>query len=153
MSESHDPFSPPDPDDARRRREYSALFRITERHAAHADRRRWDERRMPMEPLDAVRRVADLAGGSRIPEPDEPPVDASDVTAALSLLPRVRADIDALESGLLQMARGRGMTWQEIAFGLGLGSPQAARQRHERLTGRVEPADASDTGRAGTPGA
>nr|BFE81479.1 hypothetical protein GCM10020093_040800 [Planobispora longispora] len=34
------------------------------------------------------------------------------------------------------------MTWQEIAFGLGLGSPQAARQRYERLIGRgAEPVD------------
>lgn len=34
----------------------------------------------------------------------------------------------------------RGMTWQEIAFGLGLGTAQAARQRCERL------ADRTDTG-------
>ncbi|MEV0195264.1 hypothetical protein [Nonomuraea sp. NPDC050691] len=45
--------------------------------------------------------------------------------------------MDALEAGLLQMARGRGMTWQDIAFGLGLGTPQAARQRYERLAGRA----------------
>ena len=29
------------------------------------------------------------------------------------------------------------MTWQEIAFGLGLGTPQAARQRYERLASRA----------------
>ncbi|MFC7329417.1 DNA-binding protein [Marinactinospora rubrisoli] len=137
-------FAPPDPDDARRRREYAALFRITERHGG-------EDRRIPLEPLDAVRRVADLAAGSRRSGAAEPAVDTADLTAALSLLPRVRADVDALESGLLQMARGRGMTWQEIAFGLGLGSPQAARQRYERLTGRAErtvPADGAAEGGA-----
>ncbi len=43
-----------------------------------------------------------------------------------------------MEAGLLTMARGREMTWQEIAFGLGLGTAQAARQRHERLQARGE---------------
>jgi hypothetical protein len=31
------------------------------------------------------------------------------------------------------------MTWQELAFGLGLGSAQAARQRYERLHLRTAP--------------
>jgi hypothetical protein len=35
------------------------------------------------------------------------------------------------------MARGHGLTWAQIAFGLGLGTPQAARQRYERLAGRI----------------
>ena len=48
---------------------------------------------------------------------------------------------DALEAGLLQVARGRGMTWQAIAFGLGLGGAQAARQRYERLTVRTGTGD------------
>lgn len=46
--------------------------------------------------------------------------------------------MDELEVGLLDMARGRGMTWPEIAFGLGLQTPQAARQRYERLASRTE---------------
>ncbi|MEE2043211.1 DNA-binding protein, partial [Nocardiopsis tropica] len=67
-----------------------------------------------------------------------PPVDQDDLTAALTLVPWARAEFDQLEAGLLQMSRGRGMTWQEIAFGLGLGSAQAARQRHERLSRRTD---------------
>ena len=43
-----------------------------------------------------------------------------------------------MEVGLLTMAKGRGMTWQELAYGLGLGTAQAARQRHERLRSRTE---------------
>ncbi len=45
--------------------------------------------------------------------------------------------MDELEAALLQMARGRGMTWQEIAFGLELGTSRAARQRYERLVDRT----------------
>ncbi len=60
-------------------------------------------------------------------------MDHADITAALSLVPLVRGE----------MARSRGTTWQEIAFGLGLGTPQAARQRYERPAGRVA-ADAAD---------
>lgn len=45
--------------------------------------------------------------------------------------------MDELEAALLLMARGRDLTWQEIAFGLGLGTPQAAKQRYERLAGRT----------------
>jgi hypothetical protein len=37
------------------------------------------------------------------------------------------------------------MTWQDIAFGLGLNTPQAAKQRYERLETRSE-----DTGRTDT---
>ncbi|MUL43099.1 DNA-binding protein [Streptomonospora sp. PA3] len=132
-----DPFTPPAPDTARREREYTALFHITRRHAAGEARRRWEEDSMVMEPFDAVRRIHDLAAGAAAPEPGEPELDHTDFHAALTLAPRMRAELDALESGLLTMARGRDMTWQEIAFGLGLNTPQAARQRHDRLTGRV----------------
>ncbi|KIH96967.1 DNA-binding protein [Streptomonospora alba] len=132
------PFAPPAAGAARRGREYTALFHITRRHAAGEARRRWQEESMVMEPLDAVRRVHDLAAGSAEREPDEPELDGTDINAALTLAPRMRADLDALESGLLTMARGRGMTWHEIAYGLGLNTPQAARQRHERLNDRAE---------------
>ncbi|MEU4714240.1 hypothetical protein AB0F73_11390 [Micromonospora purpureochromogenes] len=44
-------------------------------------------------------------------------------------------------AGLLTLARGRGMTWQAIAFGLGLGSAQAAKQRFERVSARTAGTD------------
>lgn len=134
-------FTRPAADAARKRREYTALFHLTERHAAGEARRRWQERSMVMEPFDAVRRVHDLAAGSADSEPGEPALDSDDLNAALTLAPRMRAELDALEAGLLAMARGRGMTWQEIAYGLGLATPQAARQRHDRLSGRSEAAE------------
>ncbi|GAA3311520.1 hypothetical protein GCM10020295_81380 [Streptomyces cinereospinus] len=79
-----------------------------------------------------------LSGAAQLDDA-EPEVDHADITAALSLVPLVRGEMDELETGLLKMARGRGMTWQEIAFGLGLGTPQAARQRYERLASRAAP--------------
>ncbi|RKS09052.1 hypothetical protein DFP74_4780 [Nocardiopsis sp. Huas11] len=139
MSEHRDAFTPPDPDRERRRRSHEALARITERHAVGEDRLRWDEYRRPMAPFDAVRRVSDAAAGSAPPQDGEPAVDREDLTAALSLLPTARAEFDQMELGVLEMAKGRGMTWQEIAFGLGLGTAQAARQRHERLSRRAGP--------------
>jgi hypothetical protein len=90
-------------------------------------------------PGEAVRLLVGLAAGAAFVEDGEEAVDAADLTAALTLMPMVRAEVDQLEASLLMMARGRGMTWQELAFGLGLGSAQAARQRYERLTRRAAP--------------
>jgi hypothetical protein len=60
---------------------------------------------------------------------------------ALTLMPLVRAELDELELSLLTMARGRGMSWSQVAFGLGLGSAQAAQQRFDRLDRRAEAND------------
>ncbi|WP_051732412.1 hypothetical protein [Kitasatospora phosalacinea] len=119
---------------------YASLFWIAERHAATDGQRRRQTNPAMLAPHEAVRLVAFLLSGAALAEEDEPEVDRADVLAALTLLPLVRAELDELEAGLLTMARGRGMTWQEIAFGLGLGTPQAARQRHERLGERTAPA-------------
>ena len=94
-------------------------------------------------PGEAVRLLVGLAAGSAVAEDGEDAVDAADLTAALTLMPMVRAEIDQLEASLLLIARGQGMTWQELAFWLGLGSAQAARQRYERLNLRVAPDNVS----------
>ncbi|GIG00938.1 DNA-binding protein [Catellatospora citrea] len=141
VHETDDLFVPPDAGRARAMRDFAALTRIAERHAATDGRRdRWRNAAV-LDPYEAVCLAVSLAAGSALPEPDEAPLDEADLTAALTLLPRVRADVDALEIGLLELARARGLTWQAIAFGLGLGTPQAARQRYERLTDRARPAD------------
>ncbi|MEU6110756.1 DNA-binding protein [Streptomyces albidoflavus] len=130
-------FTAPDPEQARTHRVHASLFRIAERHAATDEQRRRQVHPSVIGPHEAVRLVSYLLSGTALPEGDEPEVDQADITAALTLVPSARADLDELETGLLRMARGRGMTWQEIAFGLGLGTPQAARQRYERLAGRA----------------
>ena len=63
-------------------------------------------------------------------------VDAEDLAAALTLMPHVRAELDETELGLLMMSRGHGLTWMQIAEAQGLGSAQAAQQRHDRLAGQ-----------------
>ena len=133
-----DPFTPPSSDAARAQRAHASLFRIAERHAATDAQRRRQTHPGVISPHEAVRLVSFLLSGVAVLEDGEPEVDRADITAALSLMPRARAEMEELEAGLLRMARGRGMTWPEIAFGLGLGSPQAARQRYERLSERVD---------------
>ncbi|MFF7356103.1 MULTISPECIES: hypothetical protein [Streptomyces] len=136
-----DPFTPPQPEQARAQRVYASLFRIAERHAATDEQRRRQTNPTLLAPHEAVRLVTFLLSGAALREDGEPEVDHADITAALSLVPLVRAELDELETGLLEMARGRGMTWPEIAFGLGLGTPQAARQRYERLASRTATED------------
>lgn len=139
-----DAFTAPHPDQARAHRVHASLFRIAERHATTDAQRRRQAHPSVIAPHEAVRLVSFLLSGAAQREADEPEVDRADITAALSLVPRARGDMDELEAGLLQMARGRGMTWQEVAFGLGLGTPQAARQRYERLVGRTANEEATD---------
>ncbi|WP_062209862.1 hypothetical protein [Streptomyces sp. NBRC 109706] len=136
VPDAADPFTPPDPEAARAHRAHAALFRIAERHAATPEQRARGAHPLVPAPHEAVRLVAFLLSGAAERAEGEAEVDRADITAALSLVPRARAEFDELERGLLEMARGRGLTWQEIAFGLGLGTPQAARQRHARLTER-----------------
>ncbi|MEV1084897.1 DNA-binding protein [Streptomyces sp. NPDC050211] len=132
-----DLFTPPQPEQARAHRVYASLFRIAERHATTDKQRHRQVHPSVIGPHEAVRLVSFLLSGAAQPDDGEPEVDHADITAALSLVPLVRGEMDELETGLLQMARGRGMTWQQIAFGLGLGTPQAARQRYERLASRA----------------
>ncbi len=134
---SPDPFTPSDPGLTRAHREYASLSRIAERHAADEGRRRRQVHPTVLGAHEAVRLVTFLLSGSAHREEGEPEVDHADITAALTLLPRARAEMDELEASLLLTARGRGLTWQEIAFGLGLATPQAAKQRYERLAGRT----------------
>jgi len=139
-----DTWTPPDAPRARAEREYTALFRLHERHAGTPARR--DRGRLPWlaGPYEAVRLLTGLAAGGLGAEDGEEPVDAADLTAALTLMPVVRAEVDQIEASLLLIARGQGMTWQELAFALGLGSAQAARQRYERLARRTAPDQPGD---------
>ncbi|MET7336019.1 hypothetical protein [Nonomuraea sp. NPDC005650] len=63
----------------------------------------------------------------------EPPATADDVTDALTVYARLRADLDTDERCLIDMARRRGVTWAEIARHLGLPDAAAAQRRHRQL--------------------
>ncbi|MFC0509446.1 DNA-binding protein [Micromonospora costi] len=132
-----DTFTTPDAARARAHRTHAALQRISERHAGTDERRRRYAHPYVLDPWEAVALVTALAAGGAELADAEDPVDDADLTAALTLVPHVRAELDALEAGLVTLARSRGLTWQAIAFGLGLGSAQAARQRFDRLTART----------------
>ncbi|WFB05983.1 DNA-binding protein [Streptomyces sp. LX-29] len=142
---SADPFTAPDPEQARAHRVHTSLFRIAERHAATDEQRRRQVHPHVLGPHEAIRLVSFLLSGAALAEEGEPAVDQADITAALSLVPLARGEMDELEAGLIRMARGRGMTWPEVAFGLGLGTPQAARQRYERLAGRITAEESAQT--------
>jgi hypothetical protein len=134
-----DSFVTPDASRARAERTYAALHRIAERHAGTEARRRRHANPYLPDTYEAVALVTALAAGGAQPEADEEAVDEADLVAALTLVPHLRAEVDAMEAGLLALARARGLTWQAIAFGLGLSSAQAAKQRYERLAARTAP--------------
>ena len=135
-----DALRPPDPARERAERTYAALFRIQERYAATEEARARLVNPHGLSPQEAVRLVASLgAGAVHYVDDAEPQVQDADLVAALTLLPLVRSELDELELALLRMARGEGMTWAQIAFGLGMGSAQAAQQRHDRLAARTRP--------------
>ncbi|MEU4835511.1 DNA-binding protein [Streptosporangium sp. NPDC023615] len=132
-------FTRPDPAVQRARRTYTALMHLAERHADTPERRARQIHPSVPSPHEVVRLVTAMAAGSALAEPGEPEIDTTDLMAALTLVPQARAELDATEAALLKIARGRGMTWQDIAFSLGLSTPQAARQRYERLEARSAP--------------
>ncbi|MDN5724703.1 MAG: hypothetical protein L0G99_02055 [Propionibacteriales bacterium] len=61
----------------------------------------------------------------------------AELESALQLMDSARAELDALETGLLFVARAEGLTWGEVARHRGLKSPQAAQQRQDRLSTRT----------------
>ncbi|MEE6280512.1 hypothetical protein [Georgenia sunbinii] len=67
-----------------------------------------------------------------------------DLRAALTLLEPARAYLDALEAGLMLIARAEGLTWPDIAKQLGVKSPQAAQQRFQRVSTRAQADDVAE---------
>jgi hypothetical protein len=132
----------PESSPARAARTYGALLRLAERHGSTAEARARQSNDHLVSAAEAVRLVTMLGAGSATYLADEEPVDAEDLVAALTLMPLVRTELDEIELALLRMARAGGMTWSQIASGLGLRSPQAVQQRHDRLAARQDPPDA-----------
>lgn len=57
--------------------------------------------------------------------------------SVLNVMQAQRNDLDFQEHAIIAAARGLGATWKQVADSLGLDSPQAAQQRHERLARRT----------------
>ncbi len=132
-----DSFTSSDPQAEHAHRTYKALYRLQGRHASTPVARGRQAATHVITPQEAVRLIAMIASGSIPVEEGEPDVDNDDLIAALTLIPIVRAETDELEISLLRAARGRGVSWAQIAHGLGLRSAQAAQQRTERLSRRT----------------
>ncbi|UBU16309.1 DNA-binding protein [Nonomuraea gerenzanensis] len=122
------PAQHPNADHTQADRERSAQERLLRLGAGALGPRPWRPAPVPPSAVDlvqfAVWRNADLS-------PD-------DILSALTLLPAARAEVAGLESALLFMARGAGLTWAQMAQVLGFNSPQACQQHYTRLTARQD---------------
>lgn len=141
MARARADLTSPDVEEARKRRVPEALFRIAERHGASAAARARTEGAATLAPAGAVRLVELLGAGTAGYRQGEDAVDPADLLDALTLLPLVKAELAETELTLMVLARGRGLTWAQIADGLGLRSAQAAQQRFDRLRDRLDDAD------------
>ncbi|SDM07629.1 DNA-binding protein [Nonomuraea jiangxiensis] len=115
-------------DHAQADREHDASERLLRLGADALDARPWRPSPAPPSAVDlvqfAVWRNADL--------------DPEDALSALALLPAARAEVEGLESALLFIARGAGLTWAQMANAMGFNSPQACQQHYTRLTARQD---------------
>lgn len=92
--------------------------------------RPWQRAGQPVGDGDLVRLAAWKAADAE--------VDPEVVTAGLGLMAVARAELDQVEAALLFAARAGGVTYQQIAAALGLGSGQAAQQRMARVLARLD---------------
>jgi hypothetical protein len=123
-------MAPADDDQVRAAREAGARSRILDAGASALPRPPWQRRGQPPAAADLVRYALWRAGDEGLGD--------DELLAALTLRPAVRAEADQLEAGLLLTARASGLSWQRISAALGLASPQAAQQRFDRVSGRVD---------------
>ncbi len=110
-----------------------ARDRLTARGGKDLPRLPWLADDQPHDAVTLIRQALWLANTDRgaLEVPD-------DLVAAIALLAAARAEVDALEAGLLFVARAEGLTWAEVARLLGLRTAQAAQQRHERVLARLD---------------
>jgi hypothetical protein len=125
----------PDPDQQQAAREHDARQRLLDAGAASLPRAPWLHRSQPPSSVDLVRFAVWHGQVGEVTEPE--------VEAALTLVPAARAEVEQLEVALLFTARAQGLSWGRIARAMGLGSAQAALQRFDRLSGRVNPRSGS----------
>jgi len=120
----------PDSDHQQSARELSARTRLLDAGASSLPRAPWLHRTQPPSAVDLVRFAVWRGQGGE--------ANDDEVMAALALLPAARAEMEQVETALLFTARAQGLSWGRISRAMGLGSAQAALQRFDRLTGRVE---------------
>jgi DNA-binding MarR family transcriptional regulator len=82
--------------------------------------------------LVAVRRAP---AGDRLAD-HERPITSEDLTDGLALISDARGDVDLTELQLIDHARARGQTWEQIAAALGMPDRRQAQTRFRRLCER-----------------
>jgi hypothetical protein len=88
-----------------------------------------EERKQPPPPAAVlISRVLTAAASPK------PTADVADLRDALALVAADQWATEARELNLIKLARDRKMSWRDIAWSLGLDSPQAAEKRFQRLT-------------------
>jgi hypothetical protein len=118
-----------DADHEQAAREAGARGRLLEAGASSLPRAPWLHRGQPPSAADLIRFALWRAGVGGSGE--------EDLLAALTLLAAARSEVDQAEAALLFTARAHGLSWARISRAMGLGSPQAAQQRFDRVAGRA----------------
>ena len=119
-----------DEDQVQAAREADARGLLLEAGAALLPRPPWMQKQQPPAATDLIRFAVWRANAGGVGE--------EGVLAALSLLAAARAELDQSEAALLFTARSQGLSWPRISRAMGLGSPQAAQQRFDRVSGRAQ---------------
>lgn len=139
IMDSPDDITTTDPEALRKRRAFTSLQRLSDRHAATAEQRSRAWHPDAMGPIEAVRLTAQLGAGAQEVADGEDAIDVDDIIAALTLSAHADAELDANEATLIDIARRLGLSWSRIGFALGLGSAQAAQKRYARVSSGVAP--------------
>jgi hypothetical protein len=113
------------------------LADLARRHGANDPKTSWEPARELEQDTALLGRLM-LACARHQDDAQAPDVSADEVVAALALFEQMRTRLDQLETQAVIEARRRGLDWKAIAEGQGLGSSQAASQRYQRMTTRLE---------------
>jgi len=119
-----------DADHEQAAREADARKRLLRAGASSLPRAPWLHKSQPPAAVDLIRFALWRSHTNDI--------DEDTLLAALTLLPAARAEVDQVEAAMLLTARSHGLSWPRISRAMGLASAQAAQQRFDRVTGRVE---------------
>lgn len=95
--------------------------------SANLARRPWQYGSMPPAATDLIRYTLWRSSEA----------SATDLLAALALLPSAKEELESAEVGLIFAARNEGLTWSQIADSMGFRSPQACQQHVARLSTRT----------------
>jgi len=133
-----------DTDQVQAAREADARGLLLGAGAARLPRPPWAHEQQPPAATDLIRfavwraNAGGPAANAGNPAANAGGIGEEGVLAALSLLAAARAELDQSEAALLFTARSRGLSWPRISRAMGLGSPQAAQQRFDRVSGRAQ---------------